>query len=303
MKGMDSPTSAKDAPQSVRFTCLACRKQDGRPWLLSCRDLYLGTPYVVDFWRCDNCGLTQQWPLPAETSVLYLEYPVHKKKGSFYEALRTRLMAPSYFRLGKGSSDLRLLDFGCGDGWFLAGCRGKVAELCGFEPSSGHASRLSHALGIPILSDKTELLRTHALRFDIVTMHYVVEHLTDIDSAFATAGAALRPGGSLFIAIPDLTSTEAKMFGRKWHGLDPPRHISFPTQSVMTCLAERHGFALASSRALPFAPGLAGSLATLVAGKFHPWLFVLFMPLALVINFTFPGSARGYLLKKRDARF
>lgn len=297
-------STSSDAPRNgaTGFRCIVCEERRGKPWLRECRDLYLQMPHVVDFWRCCNCELVQQYPLPSDTSAFYRQYPVHQKKGRAYQLLRANVMARSYFRPTSQDSTLRLLDFGCGDGWFLSICKGKLAELSGFEPDTGHASTLSAALDIRIESDLGELHRSMACGFDIVTMHQVLEHLTDPDAAFASAATLLKPGGRLFIVIPDLGSREARWFGRKWHGLDPPRHISFPTPVAIGRLAARHGFDIEDSRALPFPPALAGSLCNLVAGRFGSKLFMLFMPLALAVHFAFGGSARSYLLRKPSAR-
>lgn len=281
------------------FACMVCSHQAGDEFYRDCRDYYLGTPYAVDYWKCRACGLVQQSPLPDDTSVFYLKYPIHSKKSGLSNALRRRLMAGSYYPARRTETRRRLLDFGCGDGWFLESCQGLGYDLTGFEPDPDHAANLSRAIGVRVESDIRSLRNEQAGSFDIVTMNFVVEHLTELDQAFADVYRLLRPGGEFYFSVPNLQSNEARIFGRKWHGLDPPRHISFPGEDIVRLLADRHGFEFEKGTNLPFPPGLAGSIPVVLTGKFRYPLFLLSMPLALLVNYLRPESARAYWLRKR----
>lgn len=124
-----------------------------------------------------------------------------------------------------------LLDFGCGDGWFLDASRNPKLNLIGFEAEKSHAAQLSKTLGLPIYGDEKELLRDYESKVDVVTMHFVLEHLTDLNKAFETVQRLLKPNGVFYFIIPNIASWEARLFGKKWHSLDAPRHISFPIEN------------------------------------------------------------------------
>lgn len=280
------------------FNCIVCSGHSGDAYYLHCRDYYLGTPYPVDYWKCQTCGLVQQNPIPEDTSVFYVRYPVHAKKSNWSNALRRLLMAGSYYPAKHSATTRKLLDFGCGDGWFLESCTGKNYALWGFEPDPAHARSVSALIGVPIESDIQQLKEKHADSFDTVTMNFVVEHLTDLDQTFSDVHELLKPGGEFHFSVPNLESTEARLFGRKWHGLDPPRHISFPGESIVRRLADRHGFELVRAHNVGFPPGLAGSIPTALTGKFRYPLFMISMPLALVAGYLWPQSARAYFLRK-----
>lgn len=207
-------------------------------------------------------------------------------------------MSGAYYPIKRNEQSRRLLDFGCGDGWFLESCKRKNLDLMGFERDAVHAKRLGDSLGIPIESDLTKLLNEQAGSIDVLTMNFVIEHLTDLHQAFANANTLLKPGGRFYFSVPNLNSIESKLFRRKWHGLDAPRHISFPDDPVVRLLAQRHDLELQYSRRLPFPPGIAGSLPVVFSGKFRYSLFLAFLPFALVINFLWPDSARGHWLQK-----
>ena len=280
------------------FKCIACEHNSGAQLLTNCRDYYLGTPYSVDYWKCEQCSLVQQSPLPQDTSAFYLSYPIHAKKSRWFNALRRMLMGGAYYPAKREERSRRLLDFGCGDGWFLESCKTKNMQLMGFERDPAHAKYLTESLGIPVESDISKLLTEQAGCIDVLTMNFVVEHLTNLHQAFANANTLLKPGGWFYFSVPNFNSVESRLFGRKWHGLDAPRHISFPDDPVVRRLAQMHELELQYARRLPFPPGIAGSLPVVLSGKFRYPLFLMFLPLALFSNFLWPDSARGYWLQK-----
>ena len=122
--------------------------------------------------------------------------------------------------------------------------------------SATQSERLSQRISLPVYSEAESLLSDFGNKVDVVTMHFVVEHLTDLHESFLQVERLLKPGGAFFFTVPNLESWEAKLFGKKWHGLDAPRHISFPHKSVVDQLARRHGLTLAQARTVPFPNGL-----------------------------------------------
>lgn len=280
------------------FECMVCQSHDADVVYKDCKDYYLGVPHRVDYHKCRSCGLVQQSPLPGDTAAFYLEYPIHTKKSRWSTILRRALMDGSYYPATRTEVTRKLLDIGCGDGWFLESCKDKNYDLQGFELDSVHASNVSRLIGVPVTSDLDGLKQEQAKSFDIVTMNFVVEHLTDLGKIFNDVHALLKPSGEFYFSVPNLDSYEARIFGRKWHGLDPPRHICFPSESIVRLLAGRHGFEVHQSRNLPFPPGFAGSVPVTLTGKFRYPLFLLAMPIALALNYLHPESARSYSLRK-----
>ena len=142
-----------------------------------------------------------------------------------------------------------LLDYGCGDGGYLESQKGAGLELVGYENDAAQAGRLADELGLPVLASREELRRAYGGRVGVLTMHFVLEHLSDLDAAFDDAATLLQRGGTFYYVVPHAASLEARLFGRKWHNLDPPRHISFPDDETARRLADRHGFTIAERAA------------------------------------------------------
>jgi SAM-dependent methyltransferase len=278
------------------FRCLVCHEARSEPVFLDCEDYYLRKPFRADYHRCAGCGLLQQFPVPLDVSPFYEDYPIHQHKSGLYELARNLLMSPAYFDARRLSAGAQLLDYGCGDGSYLAAERGRGHQLLGFENDAPRASQLTDDLGLPVHSDMSGLLKSHGGKLDGVTMHFVLEHLTDPVGAFDEVSRLLKPGGVFYFVVPQPDSLEARLFGRKWHNLDPPRHISFPDVDTVAGLARRHRFVVERHAAVPIPTGFAASVPVLLTGRFSLPLFMLSMPLGVAFSRLAPQGSRAFWL-------
>lgn len=286
---------------TIEFSCIQCKATSASPYLLDCKDYFLNKPFRVSYYRCGECNLVQQSPMPADVAPFYENYPVHRKKSPLFRFVRTSVMSACYFDtklVSKIDGPKLLVDFGCGDGWFLNASKDRGFELAGYELDQGLAEHLSKELQIPVYSDEGALLRDCEGRADVITMHFVLEHLTDMNHAFEVVRRLLKPGGTFYFTVPNISSWEAKVFGRKWHNLDPPRHISFPEPLSINQISSRWGFEVAKKRKVPFPNGVAGSMPVVLFGRFKFSIFLLFLPLGIILSKIFPGGNVGYFLKK-----
>lgn len=278
------------------FRCLVCEGESAATVHAACRDYYLGKPFPVDYVRCGACGLLQQYPIPADVGPFYDGYPIHRKKSALHDAMRWLVMGGVYFRAKRLPAGSVVLDYGCGDGSWLESQAGVPVERIGFEMDPAHAARLAARLGIPVYGDPEALERERAGGVDAVTMHFVLEHVTDLHATLARVGRLLKPGGRFYFVVPHASSFEARLFGRKWHNLDPPRHVSFPERDGVDRLAARHGFRVEVDRAAPFPNGFAGSVPVVLSGRFRFPLFLAALPFGFLFSRVFRGGARAYEL-------
>jgi SAM-dependent methyltransferase len=280
------------------FQCLCCRGKMCRSFLSDVRDYYLSTGVSVDYVECLSCGLVQQHPIPANISLFYEGYPVHAEKGFVHESFRRFVLRHVYFPMSHINKNHVVLDYGCGDGWFLRRAKEQTASIIGFEPNEILARTIQQRHGVRVYADPDKLLSDWSGKVDILTLHFVLEHLTDLESTFAQWSRLLKPGGVLYAVWPNLACREYKVFGERWHGFDAPRHILFPGVDHLQPLLRQHHFLIQKTSYAAFPNTWAGSMAIRVAGHFKQGWFLFFLPLGMIRSWIDPSGTWRVVFKK-----
>jgi len=96
----------------------------------------------------------------------------------------------------------KLLDIGSGRGELLIAAHEKGWDAIGIEPSSSFAERLRRA-GVEIRQVPVEQCGFESASFDVVILAAVLEHLYNPDETIREISRILRPGGALFLDVPN----------------------------------------------------------------------------------------------------
>lgn len=166
--------------------------------------------------ECGECGLQ------------FFDPPV----GGDADFYRTLGGSPLYYISGKWefglvkerlSPSMTVLDVGCGNGDFLAGIASFVRRAVGLEQNPDAAAAARGRRVEVVEGDAESFARDNAGSFDAVCAFHVVEHLPSPASFLRILAKCMRPGGSLFISMPNrLRSTPTSL-----DPLDcPPHHLS-----------------------------------------------------------------------------
>lgn len=169
------------------------------------------------FVKCLNCGLIFSNPIfPLEKiSNLY-------KKSTFdYETESSYLKKTYGYYLQKALKnlkrrDLRLLDIGCGNGFFLEEARNMgIGFVHGIEPGRESVNKAPAWLKKKI---KVQLFEKEAFKndiFDIVCCFHTLDHIVDPNEFLKNVHAVLKKrGGALFI-VHDTNGLSVRLFGEK----------------------------------------------------------------------------------------
>lgn len=296
---VSNSASVAGASTLSEFTCMCCGNHRSKVFLADCPDFYLHKSFIVSYYRCIDCGLVQQHPVPADVSSYYDDYPVHQTRSAVYSWFRRALMSSVYLSPRRWKKGSRILDFGCGDGWYVEWCKETGLDVVGFEPSQCHAQALSDRLGVLVLSDVEQIKARYASSFDVITLHFVVEHLTNLQSTFGLLSTLLKPGGTIRYVVPNIHSWEFRLFRRRWHSLDAPRHISFPVAEHARRIAAESGLEFSGESHAAFPNGFGGSLPTVLFSRFSELVFLLTLPLSIIVTRLFPSGNAAFLLSHR----
>ena len=200
--------------------------------------------------KCAGCGLglLDPRPDPVELGELYRESYFASHYENVLEpdsdGMRRRLSQErhrvDFFRRHKRAG--KVLDVGCGRGYFLQACRLRGYDVAGFDVSEDAAAPVRDALGIPVKTGemREDLFAPGSL--DVVTMWHSLEHMPDPRAALDMAWTWLAGDGVLVVDVPNHESTDAGKIGREWDGWSLPYHFFHFTPSSLEGLLVRHGF-------------------------------------------------------------
>jgi SAM-dependent methyltransferase len=135
---------------------------------------------------------------------------------------------------------LRVLDFGCGYGEFLAMCSQYGYEAIGVDRSTGKRVNARHA---DVFSEVDELIaKIGTNKFHVITLFETLEHLEDPRSILDELTTLIMPGGILVMETPDCTGvTDITNADESWR-IQPLDHINGFTPATLRSLARRCGY-------------------------------------------------------------
>jgi 2-polyprenyl-3-methyl-5-hydroxy-6-metoxy-1,4-benzoquinol methylase len=137
---------------------------------------------------------------------------------------------------GDSRETKKLLDFGCGTGEFLHAAKTNGFQVSGVEPSDIARSQASKLTNKKIRESVDEVEES----FDVITLWHVIEHVPDLNVLIEQLKSRLAKNGTMFIAVPNHLSLDAKRYKELWAGYDVPRHLWHFSRSTMTKLLMKH---------------------------------------------------------------
>ena len=162
-----------------------------------------------------------------------------------------------------GPRPVSLLDIGCGSGLFVSLAAGAGFDAAGLERSA-EAVEAAHRKGVEsVICGDESLMIDQGREFDLVTLFHVLEHVPDPFKYLRRIQKLLRKPGHLVVQVPSRSSLQARVFGRRWYGLDCPRHLSNFTEYALLAVLGRAGFRIRRIRRFSLrdnAPAIVSSL-------------------------------------------
>lgn len=158
--------------------------------------------------------------------------------------LRTRLFRadePAMFVKWFGAG--RVLDIGCGQG---ARIKPPLVPF-GIELSRELARQANAAMGPRggwcVHATALEGLGSFADEFfEGVVMRSYLEHEVAPQAVLAATHRVLRPGGKIYVKVPNFGSVNRKLIGKNWCGFRYPDHVNYFTPTSLRRMAEACGY-------------------------------------------------------------
>jgi len=189
--------------------------------------------------RCRECGLVfaDRRPSEAELADHYGGYSRADYDSPITRRRYRDLLAgfEPYRRTG------RILDVGCGIGFFLEEARDGGWQAHGTE-FERRAVEIVRAKGLSCEQAPIDPEAFEPGSFDVVTAFEVVEHVGDPRAEAATIASALRPGGLLYLTTPNFASLSRRLLRGRWSVVSYPEHLLYFTPSTLRDWLARAGF-------------------------------------------------------------
>ena len=238
-------------PQTM-VNCPVCNSLHSR-FVLKVKDHSISGDFF-DIFECPQCSLrfTHNAPAGDQIGPYYQseDYISHTntRKGlvnNLYHIVRNRTLA-SKFHLIKRSTGLKKglhLDIGAGTGAFVRYMNQHGWESEGIEPDDTARRRAQEHHQTSLMSIEVfESLKP--ARYDAISLWHVLEHVHDLYPYLHRIRDLLKPGGCVFIAVPNYTSYDATKYGAAWAAYDVPRHLYHFSPASMQWLLKAAAFRL-----------------------------------------------------------
>lgn len=188
-----------------------------------------------------------------------------------------------------------VLDIGCGTGSFLEFTNKKGWVSYGVEPNNLAREKAINKK-VNCFSNTKKI---NDIKFNVVTMWHVLEHVEDLQTQFAEINRLLHDEGTLIIAVPNYKSFDANYYKQFWAAYDVPRHIWHFSENSIKILAETFGFELIQTKPMYFDAFYVSMLSEQYRNKsnlFKAVLIGLFSNLKAIFSSEY--SSKIYILRK-----
>ena len=197
--------------------------------------------------RCGNCGLLRSNPILSdeELASLYRESTLTYED----EATFARRTYGNYLRqcisslpAGIEPRQARLLEIGCGNGFFLdQALQSGFGDVAGVEPSLDAVALAPDSVRHKIVTDIFRDGLFPANHFDIVCAFQVFDHLAHPNEVLQSCRKVLKPGGLALFINHDVGAWTNRMLGSRSPVIDI-EHIYLFDTSTMAKIFRKNGF-------------------------------------------------------------
>jgi SAM-dependent methyltransferase len=250
-------------------SCGLC-SSDTPVFLTRVPDIKYGTQNVFCLVYCGFCGLVYVNPRPTflemqgyydatygPHSAAYTDVPKRERSNDQYH--RGHMMQflhglPEVFSAG------RLLDVGCGDGYWLY-----LMQKLGWKPTGVEISPQA----VRFANEKYDLdIKVGNLidqefpdgYFDVVTFWHSLEHMHDPKAMIKEAYRILRAGGVVVAKVPNIDTVLFRVFGRYYSMIQAPYHLYHFSPLTLGRLLAESGFNVYRTTYSPGIDGIALSI-------------------------------------------
>lgn len=186
-------------------------------------------------------------------SQFYDQYHKAADEGGWYSSVEARMQADFASKIAvvrssaSNAAAMRLLDVGCGKGYFVRACVDNGLQSAeGIDLSESGVAHAKEVLGVSATCGRLEDLAPLLGTYDVVTFWATIEHLPDPIATLSTIRSVLKPGGLLCLDTGIGDDWLDKLLPGRVQWYDPPQHLTVFSQKGMRSALNSAGFAVVS---------------------------------------------------------
>ena len=213
--------------------------------LYTARDRLRNTGPLFRVTECGGCGVWRTLPEMSEAELANF-YPRDywgEEAEPTQRWIESSQSEKTQFMKRCGLNAGRILDVGCGSGFFLRALDAEKWERYGVEIGETASKSAERAIGSGrVFTGTLDQARWPDSTFDVVTLWSALEHTNQPRANLREARRITKLGGSVIVQLPNAASYQARVFGGNWFALDVPRHRYHFTLPLLTRLLFETGF-------------------------------------------------------------
>lgn len=203
------------------------------------------------FVQCNNCDLIYVNPqvrkevlkifytYKSQANDMWIDVLLTDMQQEFNKKYYNEVLDMINMSINKG----KLLDVGCSIGDFLACAKQRGFECEGIELNS-KAVKYARTRGIDVKQKTLEDLDVKESMYDIITLLGVLEHLPNPKDILISINSILKPGGFIFVAVPNVYSFVTAIIKEKAKTFDGRNHLICFSVKTLQNILQSTGFSV-----------------------------------------------------------
>ena len=209
--------------------------------------------------KCIRCGFGFVYPRPRPLDLNTFYYTrrdegfqpspkMMRYRKEIPACQNAQLIESRLRRLGcfHGRERHSLLDVGAGFGGISSYFSLRGWRVFAVEPSPLCIRDLEKLKGVHVIASTFEEWEAEGLLFDVIVMSQVLEHVLDPASFLRKSAQLLKPGGVLFVSVPNFNSLLVRILKTKEGHICPPEHLNYFTPKSILQIALVSGLSVSA---------------------------------------------------------